>query len=142
MVFMQPVMPIIDRMKKKNIKAACPFSYEYSFAETGALFMSVPWLKERDYFSAYDWRWPPVVQRIDPLPNGQMIVQRQFHERWFEGWCGEDLWILPLRGTRNDADKLTVNNFPFVFPHGVDFLTHCKDLEVYRRAMQANGLRA
>lgn len=140
LVFAAPIAPIIQRMKRQNIMAACPFSYEYSFIETGALFMNTEWFRRRDYFKAYDWRKPPVIKSITQMRGGQVAMQREFHERWMEQWCGEDLVILPLRGTRNDNDRVTVNNFQFAFPHGCDFLTHCKDLELYRVMMRMNGI--
>lgn len=125
MIFTPLIKPIVDRMVRHHISALCPFAHDYSFVETGALFMDVAWLRAKDYFASYDWRSPP---------------QGQFHEVWFENWADADLFITTHRGMRNDADRLTVNNMQVAFPWGLDFLSHCKDHELYRRMMEYHGI--
>jgi len=50
------------------------------------------------------------------------------------------LFTLPLRGIRNDFDRITANNLAFSFPYGLDYLTHCKDFAIYERFLEMKGI--
>lgn len=123
----RPIMPIAKRVVAHNVAVAAPMDSLHWFLETQLMFMSVAWLKEIDYVKTYDWK------RTD--------VQRNFHEVYMEQIAGDRLFSLPLRGLRNDLDKVTVNNLSLAFPRGIDYISHCRDFQVYRAFLARNGIQ-
>lgn len=126
-LFAKPVGPIISSMEKAGVKCAAPMDFTHSFLETQVLFMSVPWLRDKNYIEAYDWTNPS--KRANP-----------YHEVWLEKFAGDDLFCLPLRGCRNDLDKITVNNCHLAFGRGWDYISHARDFGLYRRFMEYNNI--
>ena len=125
----QPVQPIIGKLHKAGVKAACPWDSTYNFPENGLMYLSVPYLRDSEFTRRYGWG--DRTRTPDPLQIPEMV---------FERLMGDDLFILPMRGLRNDLDQLTVNNFQYRFPYGVDYLTHCKDFRLYEMLLQRKGI--
>jgi hypothetical protein len=122
MLLMRPAAPIIDRCERHNIRAATPWDCYYQWCETDIICADVPRLAVA--MIPIDWRSPP----------------KSFWERTFEAIAGDELFILPLRGARDDHHKLTSGNLDKFFPHGVDYLTHCHDFGAYRALLARHGL--
>lgn len=126
LLFPRPVKPITDKLRKHGIKCAAPFDPMFSFMETQLMFLDVKWLRDKNYVSEYDWT---------------KMQRTEYHEIWMERFAGGDLFALPLRGCRNDMDKITVNNFSLAYPFGCDYMTHTKDFQLYRMFLQSHGCR-
>ena len=120
-LLVKPAGPIVERCATHRITAATPWGAMYQWPETDILFADAQWLCSM--LGRIDWRAPPA----------------QFWELAFEARC-PDLFILPMRGTRNDLGQITAANLDQAFPHGCDYLTHCRDFAVYRRLLAMNGL--
>lgn len=126
-----PATRVIERMAKANVNAACPWNTMYDFAENGLMYLSVPYLRDSGFVERYDW------QNRTRSPN-----PRDIPERVFEDLMGDDLWILPMRGMRNDLDQLTVNNFAHRWPYGgPSWLTHCRDIRLYDLMLEKAGIK-
>lgn len=127
LLFARPVRPIAERVMRHSVAVAAPMDSLHWFIETQAMFMSVRWLREIDYVRTYDWK------RTSRTP--------EFHELYMERIAGDRLFTLPLRGMRNDLDKVTVNNLHLAFPRGIDYISHCRDFQMYRAFLAMNGIR-
>ena len=128
MLLARPVMPILKKMARTGVKIACPLDLAYLFVENGIVFAEVDYLRESEFILKYDWRNSPVPESADSFP-----------ERRFEKIVEHDLFLLPLRGVRNDFDRVNVENV-MSWPYGLDFITHCKDARVYDRFLEVNGI--
>ena len=124
LLFARPVAPIIEKMAAHQVRIAGPLAAPQQFLETALLFMDVAWVRESCLIERYDWATSPLA----PIP-----------ERRLEEMAGPELFCLPLRGCRNDHHSVTPQNIDQVFPYGIDWLTHCRDLAVYRAFLRLNG---
>jgi len=129
-VFTRPVAPIVDRLARHGIAAACPMDPIYQFLENGLMFLDVAYLRKSRFVERYDW----------PNRGNEPLTPGSIPEVIFERLIGDELFILPLRGLRNDLDRVTVNNLAHAFPYGIDYLTHCKDFSIYERLLQMKGI--
>lgn len=120
----RPIRPICERMAKTGVKIAAPLERNYMFVENGLVFADVRWLKESRFVERYDWEHFAGI-----LP-----------ELHFEKIAGDDLWLLPLRGLRNDQNQITWQNFSTVMSYGFDTLTHCSDFSLYAKFLKRNGI--
>lgn len=118
----KPVMPIIDRMMNNNVKFCCPMASPYSMIATEIMVMDldVMW----DFIEKYDWENSPV------MPYAETRIQEIL---------GYYLWCLPWTGCRNDLGHITAQNMQQKFPAGIDWITHCEDVAVYREFLRLNG---
>jgi hypothetical protein len=117
LIFARPVMPTITKLCRIGCFAAAPMNFEYKWIETGLMFLSVPYLSQSKFIERYDWaaHEPPFLCE----PHVEKLLE-------------EELLALPFRGIRNDFDKVTRANFAEAYPYGCDYLTHCKDFELYK----------
>lgn len=126
MLLAKPVMPIVEKMHRVGVKAACPRLDRYQFLEWGITFLNVEHMIETKFPERYDWESAPPV----PIPEWRI-----------EQLLADDLFILPLRGMRNDGNwvnSLTLpNHYPYQPP---DFITHCSEFGVYHRFLDINGI--
>lgn len=112
MLFARPVMPILQKMARVGVKIACPLDPTYGFVENGLVFAEVEYLRKIDFVGRYDWPKSPQPESFDKLP-----------ERRFEKIVEDDLFLLPIRGLRDDYGHFAeTTNFSF----GLDYLTHAK----------------
>ncbi len=120
-----PFSPLCARMAKAGVKISCPLEPNYHFVENGIVFADVKWLKESDFIARYDWETPrPIIPELH-----------------FEKVAGEDLFLMPLRGMRNDQNAITWENISYVLPYGFDFITHCADFNLYHKFLKRNGIK-
>lgn len=126
--FFKPMQPIIDAMAKASVKAAALPQSQYVFPEFGVSFYNVRYLREKNIVGRYDW-WN--------APNYPIPEMRIFN------MLGDDLWLLPLSGMRNDHHQLNSTNLAQAFPYGpCSWLTHCyQDPQTYHRAIEMNGIK-
>ena len=127
-----PVGPIIDKMARSGVKAACPMDPSYQFLENGLMFMEVNYLAESKFVERYDW----VSRKFS-------ADRMEIPERVFEELMEDVIFTLPIRGLRNDRDAVTVNNLAGASPYaknGLDYITHCRDFELYNRLLEMNGI--
>jgi len=129
-VFTRPVRPIIEKMARFGVKAACPMDTLYNFLENGLMFLDVAYLEATNFVERYDW----------PNRGNVALTPQNIPEMIFEQLLEHSIFTLPLRGLRNDLDRVTVNNLAGSFPYGVDYLTHCKDFAVYERLLEMKGI--
>ena len=124
LLFARPVMPVLRRMREFGVKIASPLAVPYQFIEPALMFMEVAYIRGTRLVERYDW------------PNSPMAP---ISEVMLEGLIGADFWPLLLRGCRNDMNQVTANNIGTIFDLGCDWITHCKDLAVYRAFLKMNG---
>lgn len=130
LLFAQPVTPIFERMEKANVKAAAPMDMVYQFVEMGLMFFDVAYLRETGFHEKC------------ACDENIYSKTREWPERTYEKMLGDDLWILPLRGMRNDGARLNWKNFDDKsFPYGLDLLTHCNDFGLYEKFIRYNGVK-
>lgn len=131
LIFAPKVMPIVEKMQRCGVKAAAPMDTVYHFIANEIMFLDVAYLKESRFVERYDWANPPPLHYLTTP------------EKRCEDLLKDELWILPIRGLRNDHHMLTRDNIgrrDKVFPLGLDYLTHCRDFALYEMFMQINGL--
>ena len=125
LIFNKPVAPIFARMEKARVKVSCPIDLTYQFLENGLMFFDGDWLRESEFSKKYDWP----SSKLTDLP-----------ERRCERLLGDDVWVLPLHGLRNDFSQLTFEGFDEQMPFGCDFLTHCNDVRLYQKMLESKGV--
>ncbi len=130
-ILSRPIAPIIEKMRTYGVLAACPMDITYNFIENGIMFLNVDYLRFSDFVARYDWPSRTVQNtNIDTIP-----------EVAFEKLLEDVLFTLPLRGIRNDFDRVTANNLAFSFPYGFDYCTHAKDFNLYLRFLEMKGIK-
>lgn len=126
MLFARPVQKIVNKIDRTGVQVACALDMNYQFCEWGISFFFVPFMKAFGFLDKYDWRTRPA----QPLPE-------VFMERLFEDF----LFLLPLRGMRNDFNMVNRANFAQAFPMGPpDYCTHNRDAELNNMFLAANGI--
>lgn len=125
LLFAKPVAKVFERLESKKIKAATCWSFSYQFIESGAMFFDTLWLHQSEFVKRYDWK------------GGD---QHGLPEKHLEDMCGDELYMLPYRGLRNDMDNITIKNMPEVINFGLDWITHCRDFRVYLKFLEMNGI--
>lgn len=127
----QPVGPIVDKMHRSGVKACCPMDTTYNFLENGLMYLDVAYLRDSNFVERYDWK-----------SRGPTTDPSQIPEKVFETLLADVLFTLPMRGLRNDFDRLTVNNFDHMWPYGgPDYLTHAKDYRLYELMLERAGIK-
>lgn len=119
----KPVMLVIRQMMRHDIDVSCPMASPYSMIATEIMFMSAPAM--RRLIEKYDWENSPI------MPYAETRIAEIF---------ANDLWCLPCVGCRNDLGHITAQNMKQKFPAGIDWITHCEDVAVYREFLRMNGL--
>jgi hypothetical protein len=126
-LFAKAVRSLVERMHKAGVKIATPgLANPYAFVEWGIFFVNVAWARETKFVERYDWAhshpWPLVEIKLEQL-------------------AGDDLFLLGLRGMRNEGNQLNVANLANAFPYANPvWLTHCADQNVYARMLELNGV--
>lgn len=119
-IFAESDRKIVERMHRSGVKVASPgLAAPYQFLEWSSFWISVAYARESDFIKRYSWettpRWPLVEMRLEKL-------------------FGEDLFLLPMRGFRNEGNQVNVANIAQMFPYYLpSWLTHCADQNVYAR---------
>lgn len=127
-LFAKPMMTVINAMEKAGVKAAALYQQQYQFPELGVSFFNVKFLKDNDIIKRYDWEGSP------PWPIPEIRISNIL---------GNDLWLLPYSGVRNDHGSVTAQNFAQCFPYFPPvWLTHCyQDFNLYQMFLNANDIR-
>jgi hypothetical protein len=125
--FCQPARPIINKMHKAGVKVASPgFATPFWFPEWGIFFINVHYAKEFDFIGKYDW------PNTSTYPLLEIKLERLF---------GDDLFMLGIRGQRNDYNQVNVANLANNYPYGnCQWLTQNRDPNVYLRLLELNGI--
>lgn len=118
-LFARPVAAMIDRMWLRGVRVTAPWAAPYMFPETGLMFMDANWLDDVRLAEKYDWE------------NGTTLPELQI-----EQICGEELFIAPLRGARDDSRAIDIRTS---FAGRPDYLTHAT-VEKFREFLAVNGL--
>ena len=127
MIFVLPVVPIIEKMDRVGVKVAAAFADPYQFLEWGFSFWSVKYVKESNFIKRYDWenspRWP--------IPEFRVQYLTQY-----------EIFVLPFHGYRNSLNNMNIMNITQLFPYEpCKFLTHCIDHGLYYRMLDLNGVK-
>jgi len=126
LLFSKSVMPIIDKLERHKIKVAAAFEHQYQFIESQLMFYDLRYLAEIDFIKKWNWN-------ASKVPKFDELRQEEFFS--------DELFILPLRGMRNDIDFVTPENMRTAFKYGIDFLSHCKDPKCYDKFLEMNGIK-
>ena len=124
LLFARPVMPIIERMQKRGIKALSTVATPHRMMETGLMFLDMEYVRETGLIERYDWE----TSSLTELPERRMAKL-----------LGDDLFLLPLWGFRDEDRVLTPATMIPNFPAGVDWLTHASTA-CYKQFLNINGL--
>lgn len=125
-IFTVPVAPIFRRMTAHNMGVAMPFDPMYQFFETGLAFYEGAVARAN-------------LDRLGQALDAADWPKEMVSEIALERVLGPLLHPLALRGCRDDINRLTVANLHQCYPWGLDYLTHCPDLAVYRKMLALNG---
>lgn len=121
----RPLEDMLRVMERAGSKAVSCAAKPYMHWIEGFFIFDVEWLRERGLPARYDWQG----MRLGVFPEDRM---RQA--------IGGALRLLAMWGLRDDAGELTVENLWQLFPAGIDYLTHCSKVEVYREIMRRYGI--
>lgn len=116
---------MVGELRVTGAQAAGCIAMPYMHWVEGIFVFSRDWLARHDVASAYDWE----SMRLGIFPEDRI-----------RNAIGPDMKILPLIGMRDDSHELTQFNIWRYFPIGIDYLTHCKDKDVYRAVMRRYGV--
>lgn len=122
-LFSRGVSEIVEKMARSGVEVAAPFEANQQFIETQLIFFSVPYLKKSGFVNKYKRAYKP---------------KEIFSELCVELLCDKEIFILPLRGMRNNFNLLTPDNMGLVFRHGIDWLSHCDDFGCYVEFLRMN----
>lgn len=111
MLLARPLSSLITKMRRSKVSAAACFLPQYQFFEFGICAMDVERMAQTEFVKRYDWENAP------PWP----IPERRIPELF-----GDDLWIIPWFGTRNDQNQVNPYALNGAFPYAApDWITHC-----------------
>lgn len=116
--------PTLDYMTQEGWKVASTRCSAHGWLE-GIELLSVPYIRESNLIARYNW---------------ESMRAGVFPERRLEEIFGWDLRIIDLIGLRDDHQTLTPQNIWKLFPNGLDYLTHNKNMDVYREVLKRYGL--
>lgn len=128
MMLGRSISALLARMNKARVRFAAPFDSDYRFLETGIMLWQAEWLRRSNFVARYSWQ--------TPLPPGV------FPEHHAAALGGDDLWYLPLTGLRNDQNRVTTTNYASLFPRGLDYITHVRDIALLHKFMDMNKIAA
>jgi hypothetical protein len=120
LLFRNSVTPTVGKMSRSGVKIAAPVAHPYLFMETALMFLSVSYIRDSDLVARYDW---------------ESVRQPELPEARLEGLVSDDLFLLPLKGLRNDMTEVGVKGFPA----WLDWITHAEP-GVFREFIRVNGL--
>ena len=124
LLFARQVMPVIERMRRHGIKAVSTVAAPHRFIETGLLFLDMEYVRDSRLVERYHWQ----TSSLQALPEQRM-----------EALLGDDLFLMPWWGVRDDDKLLTPGTMTAHFPVRMDWLTHAT-VPCYRRFLEMNGV--
>jgi hypothetical protein len=98
---------------------------EPRWVETGLMFFRVKYLEESDLIGRYEW---PTLKRY-PVTSESVLFSL----------LRDRLKMMPWHAFRDDRHVLTPDN---VALRDIDWITHCDDIAIYDRWVEAIGLLA
>jgi hypothetical protein len=125
LLFARPIRPIVEKMARTGVKVAALATKYYQFLEWGISFFDVSHMIATRFVERYCWqtapKWPIPEVRIEQL-------------------TGEDLFVLPFRGMRNDMNEANVANLAGMFPYfPPDYITRAT-LPLCYEFLRLNGI--
>lgn len=129
-LFAREVLPFCEKIRRHNVGFATCMEPSYQWIENQIMFFDVAWLQQSNFLERFAWRTP--VDRMDRETYVEVRMERDF---------GEDLFLLPLRGFRNEKGQVNWNNIDSVVKgQGLDYLCHCADFGIYGKFMRIKGV--
>jgi hypothetical protein len=130
-LFAPAVEPICAKLARHKIGWASPLEPTYRWVENQIMFLDVEWLRETNFIERFGWKTP--VNKLDRKTYVEVRMERDF---------AEDLFILPIRGFRNEGQRVTWNNIDKQFEDGcLDYLCHCADFGLYEKFLRLHGIK-
>lgn len=125
LLFARPIRPIVEKMARTGVKVAALGQKYYQFLEWGISFFDLRHMIATRFVERYCWetapKWPIPEVRIEQL-------------------TGEDLFVLPFRGMRNDMNEANVENLAGMFPYWPpDYITRAT-LPLCHEFLRLNGI--
>lgn len=115
LLFVRPVSQMIERMQKASVVVAAPWAMPYLYVETALMFMDMG-------YADAPYGWPAKYDWAGGIGQPELRMEKLL---------GDDLFIAPLRGTRDDLGNAV--------PEGMDYLTHAK-IGKYRALLRSAGV--
>lgn len=129
-LFARDVGPICQKLRRHKVGIATCMEPTYQWIENQIMFLDVAWLREGKFLERFAWRTP--VDRLDRKTYGEVRMERVF---------GEELFLLPIRGFRNEKGQVNWGNIDKVVQEqGLDYLCHCADFGIYEKFMRLKGV--
>jgi hypothetical protein len=129
---------IVGRMRRANVKAAHLFLANYQFTENAFGVYRVDFLEEIDFVKQYDWRSRKPIPQTYSHPS----ELREHTPEWrVHDIIGENLWILPYPGIRNDKNQVNFMNLHDMCPYEPPTWLHMgQDIRLFHRFLELNGI--
>lgn len=130
-LFARPIRPLCDKLARHKIGWASCLDPIYRWVQSEVMFFGVDWLKKANFIERFNWKTP--VNRLDRMSFVEARIERTF---------GDDLFFLPLRGFKNEANQARWDNMQnMIKTHGLDFITHTNDFGLYEKFLQLHGVK-
>ena len=133
----RPVREVTERMRRTNVKAAHFFLPHYQFPENAFAVYNVDFMWDIKFVEKYDWR------NRKPIPMGDTpaVLWRHTPECIIQDILGDDLWLLPWWGSRNDRFAVNYANLHEYCPYEPPTWLHmAQDMRLYHRFLELNGI--
>jgi hypothetical protein len=129
-LFAEPIRAICEKMEKHKIGWATMLDPVYRWIQSETMFFSVEWLKSANFIERFAWKTP--VQAMDRMSYVEVRLERTFKD---------DLWVLPLRGFKNESNQVKWDNVSkMAGEQGLSYLTHCPDFGLYEKFLHLHGV--
>ena len=126
LLFARSVTEQFEKMEKAGVKVSSTRDPLHQFLESQLVFFDGEYLSGERPLDKYCEEYRP---------------REAFAETTLERVFGDNLFLLPLRGFRNDTHVVTAFNIHEYFPYGCDYISHCSDFSVYVAFLEMNNVR-
>lgn len=126
-LMVKPLAEMVAAMQQAGIQvASCPATPYLHWIE-GIFVFEAEWLRRNLERIVKTYDWEGMQKGIFPEVRTRQAM-------------GKDLRLFSLRGCRDDLGAISVENLWQSYPAGIDYLTHCSKIEVYRAIMGRYGI--
>ena len=135
-LFACPIGEVLDKFYLTFAKVACLPLHNYQFFEWAFAVFEIPWAVEM--MERYDWQ-----SKRGPYPQ---VVRPSLLKKWIPEWrlqeaAGDELWILPYTGIRNDDNRVNFMNLHEMCPYEPPTWIHMlADIRLAHRFLQLNNI--
>lgn len=138
MFFARPVSHITYRMWRDCVDVcALPLS-QYQFCEWELSCFNIEWTRRTDFVNRYGWSG---VKGPYPHVERPSLLKRYLPEWRLQALAGDNLWLLPYWGIRNDKGEVNAFNMHELSPYEPPTWLHmARDIMTYRRFLELNGI--